>query len=232
MFSKDVLLADVRAAGNVVMRGPNGAALAVRVDPFPFDAAAETCSGITITPTDPKWGGQGKHDLTLSNRIHDVDGLALDGKRDGTSGDFTATYFFLPQTPVGPVPVRVASIRPAGGVTLEQFPAVIRLEFTKLVRLDTLNRQTVEILQTNPDDPLGLGDVEGSMVPFGEARPGLVKGFTFAPADRDSLMSPGLFIVDLRHDHGTVILDEDGLVLAGDNEVQPFSSDFTVRPEQ
>ncbi|MCG6495452.1 kelch repeat-containing protein [Kitasatospora sp. A2-31] len=232
MFSKDVLLADVRSAGTVVVAGPNGAAVTVRVDPFPFDAAVETCSGITVTPANPKWGGPGKHVLTLSNRIHDVDGLTLDGKRDGTSADFTATYFFLPQTPVEPVPVRVASIRPPDGAELELFPAVIRVDFTKLVRLDTLNRQTVEVTETNPDDPLGLGDVEGSLVPFGEARPGLVKGFTFAPADRDSLRSPGLFTLSLRHDQGSVIIDEDGLVLVGDNEAIPFDSEFTVRPAQ
>ncbi|GAA4936599.1 kelch repeat-containing protein [Streptomyces coeruleoprunus] len=228
MFTKDVSRESVTAADRVVVRGPGGVRVSGSVEPFPFTPAADTWSGLTFTPATPGWAGAGTYTLTLSSAIVDSGGLGLDGDGDGTPSDFSASFTFGP--PPAPVPVRVTRISPPDGAQLQEFPAVIRVEFDKLVQRNTLTAQSVEVGMAPLEDPVAFTTVDGTITPFGEAAPGMVRGFTFAPADRDSLIIPGLFVVDLHGEGAHVILDVDGMPLDGQSNGRPsrFSSSFEV----
>jgi hypothetical protein len=166
--------------------------------------------------------------LRLSSSIVDLDGGGLDGVGNGTPSDFVSTFFL---DPFEPGPVRVLEIEPADSQTLQEFPDVIRVRFSRPIRPETLDSQTVKVIQAPLEDPVGFADVPGTItLVTSPTIPPRVVGFTFAPSDRSQLNFPGLFGVRLRGTGSVAIRDFDGNALDGESSGGPsdFRSFFEV----
>jgi methionine-rich copper-binding protein CopC len=229
IFSKEIRQNSVTSERVVVRRPLGNVQVFGPVTPFPFNPAATTWSGLTFTPGDDAASlPPGTWEITLRDLV-DVDGLTLDGAGSGTPSPFVSRFTVNP--PVR-VPVRVARTSPADESVLNAFPSVIRIEFDKPVRVDTLTPQTVHVLQAPLADPVGFDDVEGKLIPQPPIQNGLTRAVEFRAFNPGSVVFPGLIVVDVRGDGPPAVIDEDGFPLdgggTGSGRGSRFSFSFNV----